>query len=148
MAHSTCLASNFRLGSLRPSGPADRALARQRRVRDRSRIRRRDVIDGHLTPGLRRDPLEPDGAGSTFEMGGRRREVGMEEWPWKQLQAWLPVRCELPVEPLFCVVTDPTRGRRWSAAAVRAELRDTPAAAAVHRRFAPQQPGAPRTRSG
>src|SRR5690348_730691 len=54
--------------------------------------------------------------------GGRRREVGMDDWAWEQLQPWLSARLRLPVGPLFCVVTGPTRGRRWSIAAARAKL--------------------------
>ena len=71
--------------------------------------------------------------------GGRRREVGMDAWAWEQLQPWLEVRPELPVGPLFCVVTGPTRGRAWSHAAVRAQLRRAAAQAGVRRRFAPHQ---------
>src|SRR5688572_13193331 len=48
-------------------------------------------------------------------------------------------RRELPVGPLLCVITGATRGRRWSPAAARAELRRTAAAAGVRRRFAPHQ---------
>src|SRR5215208_5900173 len=33
--------------------------------------------------------------------GGRRREVGMDEWAWEQLQPWLISRLEFPVGPLF-----------------------------------------------
>ena len=39
--------------------------------------------------------------------GGRRREVGMDEWAWEQLQPWSAVRLELPVGPLFCVIHGP-----------------------------------------
>ena len=49
--------------------------------------------------------------------GGRRREVGMDAWAWTELQPWLETRVELPVGPLFCVLTGPTRGRHWSSAA-------------------------------
>jgi hypothetical protein len=31
--------------------------------------------------------------------GGRRREVGMDDWAWEQLAPWLSVRAELPVGP-------------------------------------------------
>jgi integrase len=44
--------------------------------------------------------------------GGRRREVGMDDWAWEQLEPWLPFRVELPVGPLFCVVNGPTPGAR------------------------------------
>src|SRR6187200_274921 len=71
--------------------------------------------------------------------GGRRREVGMDAWAWAELQPWLETRVDLPVGPLFCVLTGPTRGRQWSPAAARAELRRTSVAAGVRRRFAPHQ---------
>jgi hypothetical protein len=51
--------------------------------------------------------------------GGRRREVGMDDWAWEQLAPWLAARVELPVGPLFCVVNGATRGRPWAAAAAR-----------------------------
>jgi site-specific recombinase XerD len=71
--------------------------------------------------------------------GGRRREVGMDEWAWQELDPWLSVRAELPAGPLFCVIDGPTRGRPWSGAAVRREFRRVAAAAGVRRRFAPHQ---------
>jgi site-specific recombinase XerD len=71
--------------------------------------------------------------------GGRRREVGMDPWGWTELQPWLETRLELPVGPLFCVLTGPTRGRPWSSAAARTDLRRTAVAAGVRRRFAPHQ---------
>jgi site-specific recombinase XerD len=71
--------------------------------------------------------------------GGRRREVGMDAWGWDELQPWLELRVELPVGPLFCVLIGRTRGRQWSSAAARAELRRTAMAAGVRRRFAPHQ---------
>ena len=43
--------------------------------------------------------------------GGRRREVGMDDWAWEQLEPWLQARVELPVGPLFCIVNGATRGR-------------------------------------
>ena len=52
---------------------------------------------------------------------------------------WLTARSELPVGPLFCIIDGPTRGRPWSAAAVRSELRRLAALAGVRRRFAPHQ---------
>jgi site-specific recombinase XerC len=71
--------------------------------------------------------------------GGRRREVGMDEWGWEQLGPWLSARAELPVGPMFCIIDGPTRGRPWSAAAVRGEFRHVAACAGVRRRFAPHQ---------
>ncbi len=55
--------------------------------------------------------------------GGRRREIGMDAWGWEQLRPWLTSCRDLPVGPLFCVIDGPTRGRPWSSAAVRVELR-------------------------
>ena len=43
--------------------------------------------------------------------GGRRREVGMDDWGWQELQPWLELRIELPVGPLFCVINGATGGR-------------------------------------
>ena len=71
--------------------------------------------------------------------GGRRREVGMDEWGWEQLRPWLAARVQLPVGPLFCIIDGPTRGRPWSDAAVRREFRRLAAAAGIRRRFAPHQ---------
>src|SRR3954447_24671515 len=72
--------------------------------------------------------------------GGRRREVGMDDWAWEQLQPWLEVRVARPVGPLLCVLSGPTCGRAWSASAARTQLRESAAAAGVRRRFAPHQP--------
>jgi site-specific recombinase XerD len=71
--------------------------------------------------------------------GGRRREVGMDDWGWEHLRPWLTERAGLPVGPLFCIIDGPTRGRPWSGAAVRGELRRLDAQAGVRRRFAPHQ---------
>ena len=71
--------------------------------------------------------------------GGRRREVGMDDWAWEQLEPWFRARVQLPVGPLFCVVTGATRGRPWAAAATRSELRRLARQAGVRRRFAPHQ---------
>jgi integrase len=71
--------------------------------------------------------------------GGRRREIGMDEWGWEQLRPWLTARAELPVGPLFCIIDGPTRGRAWSGAGVRSEFRRLAVHACVRRRFAPHQ---------
>ena len=63
--------------------------------------------------------------------GGRRREVGMDQWGWEQLRPWLNTRAELPVGPLFCIIDGPTRGRPWSGAAVRTEFRRLAVSAGV-----------------
>jgi Phage integrase family len=59
--------------------------------------------------------------------------------PWSSCNRWTTRRLELPVGPLLCVINGPTRGRPWSSAAARADLRRTAAAAGVRRRFAPHQ---------
>jgi site-specific recombinase XerD len=71
--------------------------------------------------------------------GGRRREVGIDDWAWEQLEPWLQARVKLPVGPLFCVVTGATHGRPWAAAAARTELRRVAREAGVRRRFEPHQ---------
>jgi site-specific recombinase XerD len=70
----------------------------------------------------------------------KRREVGMDAWAWSAgLAPWLADRIDLPIGPLFCVIDGPTRGRAWSASAVRLELRRTARDAGVRRRMAPHQ---------
>jgi integrase len=54
--------------------------------------------------------------------GGRRREVGMDDWGWQELEPWLVARVALPIGPLFCVINGRTRGRPWTTNAARAEL--------------------------
>ena len=71
--------------------------------------------------------------------GGKRREVGMDDWAWHQLDPWLGFRPQLPVGALFCVINGPTAGRPWSAAAARTQFRHMADRAAVRRRFAPHQ---------
>jgi site-specific recombinase XerD len=71
--------------------------------------------------------------------GSKRCEVGMDRWAWQHLYPWLETRVELPVGALVCVLSGPTRGRPWSAAAARAALRRLAVRAGVRRRFAPHQ---------
>ena len=72
--------------------------------------------------------------------GNKRREVGMDPWGWSDhLAPWVAWRTQLPLGWLFCVIDGATRGRPWSATAVRAELRRYALAAGVRRRFAPHQ---------
>jgi hypothetical protein len=75
--------------------------------------------------------------------GGRRREVGMDEWGWEHLRPWLTARAELPVGPLFCIIDGRTRGRAWAAAGVRSEFRRARRRAASVR----AAPAAPRPRA-
>ena len=70
--------------------------------------------------------------------GNKRREVGMDPWAWSDhLAPWVSYRAQLPLGPLFCMIDGATRGRPWSATAVRAELRRYALLAGVRRRFAP-----------
>jgi len=71
--------------------------------------------------------------------GGKRREVGMDRWAWKQLEPWLETRHDLPIGALLCVLHGTTTGRRWEASAARKQLHHIAAAAGVRRRFAPHQ---------
>ena len=43
--------------------------------------------------------------------GDKRREAGMDQFGFEQLDAWLAHRALLPPGPLFCVIDGPTRGR-------------------------------------
>jgi integrase len=71
--------------------------------------------------------------------GGRRREVGMDDWAWEPLQPWIDTRAELPVGPLFCVINGPRADGHGSTAAARADPRRVAATAGVRRSFAPHQ---------
>ena len=71
--------------------------------------------------------------------GGKRREVGMDEWGWEQLRPWLESRSCMPIGTLFCVINGPTCGRPWSGPAARTQLRRLALDAGVRRRFAPHQ---------
>jgi site-specific recombinase XerD len=71
--------------------------------------------------------------------GGKRREVGMDDWGWEQLRPWATARTELPVGHLFCIIDGSTCGRPWAPGAVRTQLRRVAVQAGVRRRFAPHQ---------
>jgi integrase len=71
--------------------------------------------------------------------GGRRREIGMDDWGWQELEPWLSARIALPIGPLFCIINGRTRRRPWTTSGARAELRRAAARAGVRRRFAPHQ---------
>ena len=62
----------------------------------------------------------------------------MDDWAWEQLHQWLKVRVELPVGPLFCILSGPTAGAPGRGRRTRT-LRETAALAGVRRRFAPHQ---------
>jgi site-specific recombinase XerD len=71
--------------------------------------------------------------------GGKRREVGMDQFAWDHLDPWLKRRRTLPVGALFCILHRPTRGRPWAAPAVRSELHRAGMKAGVRRRLALHQ---------
>jgi hypothetical protein len=75
------------------------------------------------------------GAGS-LRQGREAQVVGMDDWTWEHLARWTDHRIQLPVGPLFCILAGPTRGRGWSATAVRGEFRRLAAQAGARRRFA------------
>ena len=47
--------------------------------------------------------------------GGRRPEVGMDEWGWQQLRPWLSARAGLPAGSPFCIIDGPRAGDRGQA---------------------------------
>ena len=73
------------------------------------------------------------------DKGGHRREVGMDDWGFEQIEPWLKVRQSMPLGPLFCVITGRGRGRAWPQSAARADLRRRASRAGVRRRFVPHQ---------
>lgn len=74
-----------------------------------------------------------------YGKGGKRREVGLDQWAWEQLRPWSHVRQSLPIGTLLCVINGPTAGRPWEATAARKQLRRIALRADVRRRFAPHQ---------
>jgi site-specific recombinase XerD len=80
--------------------------------------------------------------GSVLVRQGKAANAARSGWtagPGQHLFPWLEIRVELPVGALVCVLSGPTRGRPWSAAAARAALRRVAVRAGVRRRFAPHQ---------
>ena len=70
--------------------------------------------------------------------GGRRREVGMDEWAWEELAPWLSARAELPAGPLFASSTARPvagRGRPRRSAASSAQSPRRPGSGAASRRI-------------
>src|SRR5919197_740536 len=71
--------------------------------------------------------------------GGKRREVGMDDWCWDQLGGWMAFRRSLPVGPLLCAISEGSAGRPRTDSAVRQTFRHIAVRAGVRRRFAPHQ---------
>lgn len=140
-------------GMVYPADPptVDEIVAVMRRIpSDRQGIRLRALIVVLWRGGLRiqealsliESDLDPRRGAILVRRGkgNKRREVGMDAWAWSDhLAPWLACRAELPVGALFSVIDGPTRGRPWSATAVRGELRRYALAAGVRRRFALHQ---------
>src|SRR3954471_23931852 len=57
--------------------------------------------------------------------GGRRREVGMDDWAWEQLQRWLSVRVELPSRRSTCRASTAPRSSTPSTLAAHPSCRST-----------------------
>ena len=70
--------------------------------------------------------------------GGKRHEVGMDEWGWEHLEPWRQHRHDLAVGRSRASSTA-RPGRRWSQTGARDELRRLASVAGVRRRFAPRQ---------
>ena len=60
-------------------------------------------------------------------------------WGWAELRPWLEMRVGLPIGPLFCVLTSPTRGRQWSNAAAGPSCAGRPSRPVSGGAFAPHQ---------
>jgi integrase len=43
--------------------------------------------------------------------GGKRREVGMDDWAWEHIEPWRAIRASMPVGPFLCVIHGATCGR-------------------------------------
>ena len=62
--------------------------------------------------------------------GGKRREVGMDDWAWEHVEPWRQRRLEMPVGPFLCVIEGATRGRPWSRLERALSSDDSPASPA------------------
>jgi hypothetical protein len=120
--------------------------SRNRASDDRLGLRSGASIRSTLTVSLRRDDALAEAdldarRGAVLVRrgkGDRRREVAWTSGPGNSLPRGSR-RASSCRGPLFCVVTRATRGRPWSAAAARSELRRVAREAGVRRRFAPRQ---------
>ncbi len=127
-----------------PPRPEEIILVMRQAGRDRHRLRIRALIAVLWRGGLRisealalNETDVDERRGSLLVRhgkGDKRREAGMDQFGFEQLNAWLAHRVLLPPGPLFCVIDGPTRGRRWSDTAARAELRQLAIDAGVRRR--------------
>lgn len=70
--------------------------------------------------------------------GNKFRLIGMDEWGWEILNAWITgPRRELPPGPVFPVVSGATAGMSWSAADVRRQMHRAAHRAGIPRRWHP-----------
>ncbi len=70
--------------------------------------------------------------------GGKRREVGMDDWAWEHLEPGDNIASNYPSARSSAFSTAPPAGA-WSQTGARAELRRLAVRAGVRRRFAPHQ---------
>ena len=66
--------------------------------------------------------------------GGRPRKVGMDDWGWSELAAWMSVRKTMPFGPVLCVVSGTTKGMNWHDSSARLELAAAGKRAGLRRR--------------
>ena len=63
--------------------------------------------------------------------GGRRREVGMEDWAWEQLRPWLDIRVSLPSKAIASRYSrSPGAGQVTSSSSCTSSWRSRPSACA------------------
>lgn len=69
--------------------------------------------------------------------GKKSRLIGMDDFGFRHLRAWLELRKELPVGPLFPVVLGPTAGRRLSPSGARSSIKLVARRSGIRRYFHP-----------
>lgn len=69
--------------------------------------------------------------------GDKRRLAGMDDFGWHELRPWLEARRELPIGPVFPIVSGPTIGRAWCPSGARTALKRAAEHSGVRRRIHP-----------
>lgn len=69
--------------------------------------------------------------------GDKRRVVGMDDWGWRELEAWMVVRRQLQPSAVFCVLSGRTEGRAIHDSDVRRALQAAGRRAGLTRRINP-----------
>jgi hypothetical protein len=119
-----------------PPRPEEIILVMRQAGHDRHGVRIRALIAVLWRGGLRisealaLNETDVDGRRGSLPIrhgkGDKRREAGMDQFGFEQLEAWRGHRELLPPGPLFCVIDGHTCGRRWAATAARAEHGSSP----------------------